>query len=277
MKVLWAEEIHRYGYQWQIISSLAFFPHGYQSPDYQCSTSMDSCSSCTIFRIKPVSSFWEEAGCGYIDYCPGGCNAVYTLLQALWTEETDGCQMATRSGLGQVMWWRCRWSSLNRDSHGQSQHRPARDQKSLLRGKTLGADIFRICWYFIWYPYHYRAWLLSLSCECPRANLCLSAVPGPFKARRLWKHPYGIQCVWGGLDGHNWTNKYQLIEDHEQRRKKHMLYLLLRPIIRVSTSDTGRIFWHILAQNFKLCKLAQSSLSSYQLPLFHLFTECISS
>lgn len=56
-----------------------------------------------------------------------------------------------------------------------------------------------------------------------------------------------------------------------------MLYLLLRPIIKFSISDTRKIFWHIFAQNFKLGILAQSSWSSYQLPLFHLATECISS
>lgn len=43
------------------------------------------------------------------------------------------------------------------------------------------------------------------------------------------------------------------------REEKNMFYFLLRPKIKLSTSDTRRIFWPILAQIFKLDVLAQSS------------------
>lgn len=61
----------------------------------------------------------------------------------------------------------------------------------------------------------------------------------------------------GRKNGHNWADKYQLIGDHKQRRKNHMLYL--RHIVQFSTSDTRMIFCHVLAQIFKLDILAQGS------------------
>lgn len=180
------------------------FCRRYYSPDHPCSTSIGFCSSWAIFRIKPAHSFWEETGCGYIDYCPGSCNAVFTLLQALWTEETGGCQMAKRSGLGQVMCWRFSQSSLSGDSHGQSQCRPPvvrrpkvppqRDElqqqiNSEYTDNSHGTHIImRRCF--------------SFSCECPRSNVSWPGVPGPFKAKSFLKHPYGIRGL-GGKDRHN--------------------------------------------------------------------------
>lgn len=136
--------------------------------------------------------------------------------------------MAKRSGLGQVMCWRFSQSSLSGDSHGQSQCRPPivrrpkvppqRDElqqqiNSEYTDNSHGTHIImRRCF--------------SFSCECPRSNVSWPGVPGPFKAKSFLKHPCGIRGL-GGKDRHNQTDKYQLIGDHEKKRKKIGVYKLL--------------------------------------------------
>lgn len=80
---------------------------------------------------------------------------------------------------------------------------------------------------------------------------------------------------WGGEDGHDWTDKYQLIRDHEQR-KKHMLYLLLRPInsLQVTQGEFPGTFLHRILNGVHWPRAHGLLINS---PLFHLATDCISS
>lgn len=164
-------------------------PHSYQSLDHPCCVFIISCSSWAIFRSKPACSLREENSLS--DGCPGGCNAVFTFFQALWTEETYGCQMAARSSLGQWCGWRHSRSSLNGDSHGQGHYRLLwSDQRSLCRGKAFSSRCIQNIWEIIGNPCWYEAWIFPFSCECPMASLSLSALLFFFKARSLWKHTW---------------------------------------------------------------------------------------
>lgn len=117
------------------------FCRRYYSPDHPCSTSIDFCSSWAIFRIKPAHSFWEETGCGYIDYCPGSCNAVFTLLQALWTEKQVGAKWQKEAVW--VKW--CAGDSASPVSVGTAMDRASADlplsgdQRSLLKGTSFSS------------------------------------------------------------------------------------------------------------------------------------------
>lgn len=116
------------------------------------------------------------------------------------------------------MCWRFGQFSFSGDSHGQSQCRPpiVKRPKVLPQRDELKQQIYSE---YIDNPYGIHIIIR----RCLRSNISWPGVPVPFKAKSFLKHPHGIRGV-GGKNRHNQTDKYQLIGDHEQRRKKHVLF-----------------------------------------------------
>lgn len=238
------------------------FPHSYYSLDHPGCVFINLCSSWAIFRSKPACFLGEETSLS--DGCPGGCNAVFTFLQALWTEETYGCQMAARSSLGWWCGWRHSQPSLNGDSHGKGQYGlPWSDKRSFCRGKAVSSRCIQNILVIIENPCCYEAWLFPFSGECPVASLSLSGLLVFLSQEAFQAHLTWIQS---GQRVHLDLKKNQLIEGLEQRREQKKALFALGVCSNFSTNETSRIFWQIPEQNFKL-GIPGQSLLSYNLPL----------